>query len=158
VPVVISYLPKAIELKAIPILFVDDTSILITNPNNIQFQGDINLMFGQLNEWFITNLLPLNSDKNNFIQFTNKSTCNSDIQITYVDKHICTVIETKFLELVIINNLSWKRHIECIKSKLSSASNAMQSVKPHVSINTLKIIYSSYFHFLILILLMWRVR
>ena len=103
-------------------------------------------MFGQLNEWFKANLLSLNSDKTYFIQFTNKSTCNSDIQITYDDKHICTAIETKFLGLVINNNLSWKRHSECIKSKLSSACYAMQSVKPHVSLNTLKMIYCSYFH------------
>jgi hypothetical protein len=33
--VYINYLPKAIEHKAIPILFADNTSILITNPNNI---------------------------------------------------------------------------------------------------------------------------
>jgi len=37
-----------------------------------------------------------------------------------------TAIETKFLRLVINNNLSWKRHIEGIKSKLSSVSNAMR--------------------------------
>ena len=55
-------------------------------------------------------------------------------------------IETKFLELFINNNLSWKTHIECIKSKLSSACNVIQSVNPYVSKNTLKMIYYSYFH------------
>jgi hypothetical protein len=58
-------------------------------------------MFGQLSEWFKTNLLSMNSDKNNFIQFTNKSTCNSDIQIMYAEKHICAAIEIKFLGLFI---------------------------------------------------------
>jgi hypothetical protein len=52
--------------------------------------------------------------------------------------------ETKFLGLFMKNNISWKTHIECIKSKLSSAWNSMQSVKPHVSINTLKMNYYSY--------------
>jgi len=55
-------------------------------------------------------------------------------------------IETIFLGLFIHNNLSWKTHIECIKSKLSSACNAMQSVKLYISINALKMIYYSYFH------------
>jgi len=54
--------------------------------------------------------------------------------------------ETKFLGLFIKNNISWKTHIECIKSKLSSACNSMQSVKPHISINTLKMIYCFYCH------------
>jgi len=55
--------PMAIEHKGIPILFADDTSILITSPNNIKFQGDFNIVFGQLNKWFKANLLSLNFDK-----------------------------------------------------------------------------------------------
>jgi len=43
---------------------------------------------------------------NYFIQFTNKSTCTSDIQITYEDKQICTAIETQFLGLFINNTPS----------------------------------------------------
>ena len=67
----------------------------------------------------------------------------------YEDKHIHTAIETTFLGLSINNNnnnLSWKTYIEGIKSKLSSACYATQSVKPYVSINTLKMIYYFYFH------------
>ena len=112
----------------------------------MQFQSDLNVAFGQLNKWFKDNLLSLNFDKTYFIQITNKSTCTSDIQITYEDKHICAATETKFLGLVINNSLSWKTHIESIKSKLSIACYAMQSVKPYVSINSLKMIYYSYFH------------
>jgi len=42
--VYINDLPKAIEHKAIPILFAYDTSILITGPNNINFQSDLNIV------------------------------------------------------------------------------------------------------------------
>ena len=35
--VYINYLPKAREHKAIPILYADDTIIVITSPNNIHF-------------------------------------------------------------------------------------------------------------------------
>ena len=84
-PVQIDDLPKAIKHKAIPILFPDDTGTVITNPNNIQFQNDLNIVFGQLNKWFKA-FFPLNSDKTYFIQFINKSTCTADIQITYENK------------------------------------------------------------------------
>jgi len=67
-------------------------------------------------------MLSLNFDKTYFIQFTNKSICTSDIQNIYEDKKIRTAIETKLLGLFINNTLSWKIHIECVKSKLSSAS------------------------------------
>jgi hypothetical protein len=103
-------------------------------------QSDLNTVFEQLNKWFKSNFLLLNFDKIYFIQFT------SDIQIKYEDKQISTVNETKFLGLYINNNLSWKTHTECIKSKLSSACYAMMSFKPYVSTNTMKIIYYSYFH------------
>jgi len=46
-----------------PILFANDTSILITSPNYIQFQSDFNIVFGQLNKWFKANLLSLNLAK-----------------------------------------------------------------------------------------------
>jgi len=68
------------------------------------------------------------------------------MQIKYEDKQIRTAMETKFLGLFINNNLSWKTHIECIKSKLSSACYAMRTIKPFVTANTLKMIYYSYFH------------
>jgi hypothetical protein len=84
--VYINDLPKAMEPKAIRILFADGTgtSILIASPNNNQFQSDLNVIFGQLNKWFKSNLPSF--------QFTNKSTCPSDIQITYEDKQIHTAI------------------------------------------------------------------
>ena len=43
---------KDIDYKALPILFVDDTSILLTNPNNIQTHSELNIAFEQLIKWF----------------------------------------------------------------------------------------------------------
>jgi len=57
-------------------------------------------------------MLSLNFYKTYFIQFTNKDTHASDIQITYEGKQICTANETKILGLFINNTLSWKTHIE----------------------------------------------
>jgi len=91
-------------------------------------------------------LLFLNFDKTYFIQFTNKSKCTIDIQIKYEVKQISIANETKFFGLFINNNLSWKTHIECIKSKLSSACYAMRSVTLFGTIKTLKMIYYSYLH------------
>ena len=118
--VYINDLPKAIEHNALPILFADNTSMLLTSPNNIQKQSDLNILTEQLIKWFKSNLLFLNFDKTYFIQFNNKSRGTSEIQINYEDKQISIANETKFLGLSINNNnLSWKTHIECIKSKLS---------------------------------------
>jgi hypothetical protein len=42
--------------------------------------------------------------------------------------------------------MSWKYHIEHISSKLSAACFIIRSLKPYTSINTLKIVYYSYFN------------
>ena len=55
--VYINFLPKAVEHKALPILFSDVTSILLTSHNNIHMQSDLNIVFEQLNKWFKSNLL-----------------------------------------------------------------------------------------------------
>jgi len=55
--VYINDLPKAVEHKALPILFADDISILLTSPNNTQMQSDFNKIFEQLIKWFKSNLL-----------------------------------------------------------------------------------------------------
>ena len=67
-----------IENRANPTLFTHDTGVLIASPNNIQFQNDLNIVFGQLSKWLKANLLSLNSDKTYFIQFITKSTRASD--------------------------------------------------------------------------------
>ena len=81
----------------------------------------LNTVFCQINKWFKDNLISLNLNKTYFIQFSNKSIGNSNIQIMTEDKQISAVNGTKFLRLIIDNTLSWKGHIEYIKSKLSSA-------------------------------------
>ena len=53
---------KAVAHKALPILFADDTSILLTSPNNNQMQSGLNIVFKQLNTWFKSNSLLLNFD------------------------------------------------------------------------------------------------
>jgi len=53
--VYINDLPKTIEHKAFPILFADDTSILLTSPNNIEMQINLNIVFEQLIKWFKSN-------------------------------------------------------------------------------------------------------
>jgi len=145
----INDLPKAVKHKALPILIADNTSILITSPNSNQLQSNLNTVFAQLNKWFKSNLLFLNFEKTYFIQFNNASKCTPVTGIKYEEEQISIANETKFLGLYINNNLPWKIHTESIKNKLNSACYVMRLVKPYVTTKTLKMIYFSYFHFII---------
>jgi len=139
-------LPNAMLHNATPILFADDTSILITGENVLKFQDDLNATFGQISKWLQVNSLSLNISKTYFIQFSSKSLNYPDINITYGNNYISKVNDKKFWGLIINNALSWKTHIDKILPKLCSACFAMRSVKPFVSQQTLKVIYYSLFH------------
>jgi hypothetical protein len=67
----------------------------------------------------------------------------------YDNKTIEVVLTTKFLGLKIDNNLNWKKHIEYIISKLSSACFSMRTVTPLLKVDTLKLVYFAYFHSII---------
>jgi len=78
--------------------------------------------------------------------FTTKNNSFSNFDITYKDKKLTTADSIKFLGLTLDNSLSWKKHIEAIVPKLSAAAFAMRAVQPFLSLDSLKLIYYSYFH------------
>jgi hypothetical protein len=133
--------------KATPIIFADDTRILITGQDVNKLQEDLTLTFAQVSEWFKQNSLSLNVGKTYFTHFFSKSVIHSDINITYENNYITKVNDLKFLGLNINDTLTWKSCIETILPKLSSACFA---IKPFVSQQILKAIYYSHFHTIIL--------
>jgi hypothetical protein len=59
----INDLPKAVPSKIIPILYADDTSIIITCPNTYELQKAVSTSIHQLTKWFQENSLSLNISK-----------------------------------------------------------------------------------------------
>ena len=107
----INYLPKIINNDANMILFADDTNILVTNPNKIDFNININQTFLDINTWFKETLLSLNSNKTYYLEFkTMHYYVNTEIK--YDQKYITKVTTTKCLGLIIYGTLSWKQHID----------------------------------------------
>jgi hypothetical protein len=117
-------LPPSISSQSKPILFADDTSIIL-HPEIDYFQICMNDVFAGLNKWIEGNKLTLNFDETNFMKLctTNKNCVN--LSIRYVDKTTEEVETTKFLGLQVDSNLTWKTHIQYIIPKLSSACFAM---------------------------------
>ena len=55
--------------NALPILFVDDTSVIVNDPNIVDFQFNTKVVFEQLNKWFNVNLFLLISEHMRFHLF-----------------------------------------------------------------------------------------
>jgi hypothetical protein len=59
----INDLPEVVKNNSKPDLFADDTIVIVSNPDLVNFKNDLTFSFEQLNAWFSINLLSLNYDK-----------------------------------------------------------------------------------------------
>jgi hypothetical protein len=84
----INDLPNITSDLSKPVLFADDTSILISDKDPINFKIKINKLFDMINEWFTTNLLVINYEKTCFLQFQTKNSKMLDIQLNYLNNQI----------------------------------------------------------------------
>jgi hypothetical protein len=144
----INDLPLALNKVSAPTLFPDDTSIIINEPDSLIFHNQLNDVFKILNTWFNSNLLSLNLYKTEYIIFSAKRHHDPDhgISIAYENNNIADSSHTKFLGIHITDTLSWKKHIDQLIPKLSSACYAIRVLKPYVKLETLLMVYYAYFH------------
>jgi len=70
--VYINDLPITISKIAKSIIFADDTCIIITHDNKVDFSNTLHLTVIEISSWFRSNLLTLNYDKTHFLQFLTK--------------------------------------------------------------------------------------
>jgi hypothetical protein len=83
------------------------------------------------------------------MKFATNNKTSINCNIGYGNKTTEEVLTTKFLGLQIDNNLNWKKHIEYIIPKLSSACFAIRTVTPVLKRDNLKLVYFAYFHSII---------
>ena len=80
------------------------------------------------------------------MQFVTKNSSPTDFDILHGNKGIAMADNTKFLGLTLDSTLSWKTHIDSMAPKLSSATFVQRFVNSILSLDTLKMVYFSYFH------------
>ena len=142
----INDLPQITNENSKIVLFTDDTSVIVTNPDPHKLGEDVNKMTQDINDWFDANLLSLNIDKTHFMRFVTKNSSFNDFDSSHGNVKLAMVDNTKFLGLTLDNSLTWQNHIDTIAPKLSSACFALRLLKPLLSWDALKIVYFSYFH------------
>jgi hypothetical protein len=67
-----SSLPHSINKNNKIVLFADDTSLIISNPDQINFRDDVTKILQHIHEWFNANLISLYWEKTHFMHFTTK--------------------------------------------------------------------------------------
>ena len=77
----INNLPQITNDNSKLVLFADDTSVIVTDPDPLNFEKDLSKITQDINEWFETNLLSLKLDKTHYMKFVTKSSFLTDFDI-----------------------------------------------------------------------------
>jgi hypothetical protein len=138
-----------INQLARPVIYADDTSVLVTAKNLKDLQIKVISTLYHISDWFSSNGLILNIGMTNVTKFYSNHFQNNLQQSAFKISTIKEVTNIKFLGLKLDNNINWKHHVAKILPKLSRACYSVRSMYPFSSINTLKMIYFAYFHSII---------
>jgi len=76
-------LPNMINNDTSMVLFADDTSILVTDSNKLDYNININKTFTDINTWFKDSLLFLNFNKTQYLEFRIKHYYDENTEIKY---------------------------------------------------------------------------
>ena len=129
---------------AVTILFADDTNTIYKSKTYEDLQQIISVDLQKISDWFKANKLALNETKTKFIIF---HTCHNKPPSTFVvtlnDIELERVDHTKFLGVLIQENLSWKTHVNYISNRVSKAVAILSKLKHYLPKYALMIIFNS---------------
>jgi len=92
-------LPKIINKTSAPIIFADDTSILLADSNLTDLNKHICIVFTTLNKWLRADQLSLDFNKTNNVHFTTNKNMSVNVKIGSYNNFITNSSYTKFLGL-----------------------------------------------------------
>ena len=138
------------------ILFADDTSVFINGTNLPDMINTLNIELSKLSEWLSANKLSINVAKSHFMIFH-----RSKIKVTHPEIILCNapliqVHYTKFLGVIIDDELNWRRHIAYIKNKIAKGMGIILKARKFLSKKILiQLYYSFVFPYLIYCIEVW---
>ena len=132
------------------IMFADDTNLFTSNKNSNVAFNTMNTALKNISLWFKSNMLSLNVSKTNYTLFHSKHK-KSKIPDTLPDLFMDNIkIErktvTKFLGVLVDENLSWENHIKLINTKISKIIGILYKSRNILHKNLLKQLYFSFIH------------
>ena len=130
------------------ILYADDSTLSTSIPNSQlnsphQFVKKINSELELVYRWLIVSKMCINVEKTKYMLFSyRKSSALPNIRIG--NSIIDFTRETKFLGLLLDENLTYKKHSESVSKKLSKTVGILGKLKHYFPLDVLKSLYDSF--------------
>ena len=129
------------------VLFADDTNMLISGESQTTVQSRLNNAMLDTQRWFTSNNLIINAGKTLAISFhttQNKNTILPHVRLE--DRDVPYNSDTKFLGVLINENMKWSSHIRYLSSKLNTSLYMISSLKNITNRHVLRTMYFACFH------------
>uniref|UniRef100_A0A3P9N665 Reverse transcriptase domain-containing protein n=1 Tax=Poecilia reticulata TaxID=8081 RepID=A0A3P9N665_POERE len=110
------------------VLFADDTTFFCLGKDIKQMMEMIQTEFIKIQTWFKLNKLSLNLNKTNYMLFSKRHKA-IDLPFEVDDVEICRVNEVKFLGVIIDEKLTWKPHVNYLKTKIAKSMAVLYKVR-----------------------------
>ena len=132
------------------VLFADDTNIFVTGKSYNEAASKANSILNTVFQYMQANKLHINMDKSVFMHFNPHKNdvfeCEEEkIIIKINDEEIEEVTETKFLGVIIDNELSWQAHISTLVTKLQCCVGQINRIRKFIPEWLHKTIYHTLF-------------
>ena len=102
--------------------------------------------------WLAANKLSLNVKKSNFLHFHHGKYKKPTLNLTLNGAAVEEKLVAKYLGVLIDNKLSWKSHIEHVKTKISKGNGMISKIRYYVNDSCLLLIFSTPLSTLMLII------
>ena len=124
-------------------IFADDTNVFFHSNNIEDLITNAKRIMLQLNSWFVSNKLTLNTSKSSFTIFksSRKKINNIPKSIDFLNYKIERKSSVKFLGVILDEHLTWNQHINHVCNKLRSLFHVFYSIRRYLSKDNIKTLY-----------------
>ena len=136
-----------VSKKLFSLLFADDSNMLLSGKDPDDLIRTMNEEMVKVVDWLQINRLSLNLNKTHFILFQRKRVrVSMSIDVIIDNVKIDMVERTKFLGVIIDQNLSFQGHINYIKGKVARGIGILYKSKPYFSFETMRMLYNAFIY------------
>ena len=111
------------------ILYADDTTLMVSNPDVAELQNITNNELLKFHEWTKSNKLTINTDKTEFLIFSNRLGNTLPPILELLGSVIQPSNTCKYLGVVLDDKLNFREHIKCIIKKISRLTGILYKIK-----------------------------
>jgi len=124
-------------------LFADDINLHMSNSSFNVLQTTVNLELCKFDHWLRANKLSLNYNKTNFMLLTSRKHSPASFKVIINNHNISPEDNLKYLGVLLDIKLSWKPHVQRVKTQLSRACGSLSKLKHYTTLPVLKVVYNS---------------